>query len=191
MNLAIFLSGAGSNFLAIHEAIKVGRLDARIALVVGNNVGVQGLRVAHELGLYTLAFDRIQNDRGRLQAEIQKRDVDLIVLAGFLRKLRPDIIRAYPRRIVNIHPSLLPKYGGKGMYGLNVHRAVIAAGETETGVTVHYVDEQYDHGEIIDQCAVPVLGDDTPETLAARVLAVEHVFYSAVLQRIGKELADG
>ncbi len=117
---------------------------------------------------------------------LKKHQVDLVVLAGYMKKLGPVTLAAYQGRVINIHPALLPKYGGKGMYGIHVHEAVLAAGETETGVTVHLVDDHYDGGAILAQRRVPVNSDDTADSLAARVLEVEHEFY---VETLGKILA--
>jgi len=123
-------------------------------------------------------------------AALDSADIDLIALAGYLRLIPPAVIKRYPGRILNIHPALLPKFGGKGMYGLHVHRAVIEAGEKVSGATVHYVDEKYDQGRIVAQREVPVLPADTPETLAARVLAVEHEIFPAALEQVARRIAD-
>ena len=119
--------------------------------------------------------------------ELQKKQVDLIILAGFLWKIPSPLINAYPQKIVNIHPALLPKYGGKGMYGSRVHQAVIDAKEKESGITIHYVDEIYDHGKIVLQAACPVDEQDTAETLAAKVHALEHLHYPAVIAQLVKK----
>ncbi|MDP8240738.1 MAG: phosphoribosylglycinamide formyltransferase [Candidatus Hatepunaea meridiana] len=197
MNLAIFLSGTGSNFKAIAEAIEQGKIPAKITLVASNKPDTLGLITAKDMGFYTTVFQRSEYPDGASFANymlgiLSEREVHLIALAGYLRKIPPNVLRAFSNRIVNIHPALLPKFGGKGMYGMNVHRAVIEAGESESGVTIHSVNEEYDCGEIIAQRRVPVLTDDIPETLAARVLKVEHQFYSEVIKefaiRINKEL---
>ena len=121
-------------------------------------------------------------------AALEFADIDLIALAGYLRLVPAAVLKRYPDRIVNIHPALLPKHGGKGMYGSNVHRAVLAAGESVSGATVHYVNENYDEGRIIAQREVPVLPDDTPESLAARVLAVEHLLYPDALEQVARRI---
>ena len=120
--------------------------------------------------------------------EFQNRKVDLIILAGFLWKVPQKLIDAYPRRIVNIHPALLPKYGGKGMYGQYVHEAILNAGEMESGITIHFVDEHYDNGDIIFQTACPVLDSDTSETLAQRIHQLEHLHYPLVIEQTLKDL---
>lgn len=192
MNIAVFISGTGSNFLAIAKAIDEGKLKAAITLVGSNKPDAPGLTTARELGLYTEVFQRSDFPDGTsfadfMLSKLNDRNVDLIALAGYLRKIPQKVIRKYRNRIVNIHPALLPDFGGKGMYGLNVHRAVIESGVEETGVTVHYIDEIYDHGSIIEQSRVPVYPGDTPDTLQARVLKTEHSLYWEVLQKLSNE----
>jgi phosphoribosylglycinamide formyltransferase-1 len=193
MNLAIFLSGTGTNFKAIAAAVGNGDIPARITLVASNKPDAPGLEAAKMMGLNTIIFQREEFPDGSSFAEymlevLKHHDVQLIVLAGYLRMIPPLVVRIFRKRIINIHPALLPDFGGKGMYGMNVHRAVIGSGVEETGVTVHYVDEKYDHGEIIAQQRVPVMLGDTPETLAARVLKVEHEFYPQVIMRLVEDL---
>ncbi len=192
MNIAIFLSGRGSNFVSIAEAIKKGELDAKIVLVASNRPDANGLKTARAMGLPTAVFNRSEFDDGGSFADfmlekLEEHNADYIVLAGYLRLMPPRVVRAYRNKIVNIHPALLPKFGGKGMYGMNVHRSVLESGEKETGVTVHYVNEKYDQGEIIAQERVVVKPDDTVEKLARRVLEVEHRFYPEILQKISQE----
>ncbi len=192
MNLSIFLSGTGSNFKAIAAAIERGELEARIVLVASNKTDAPGLEAARGMGLSTAIFDRSTFPDGAsfaayMLSTLEEHKVDFIALAGYMRKIPSRVINAYRNRIINIHPALLPRFGGKGMYGLSVHRAVLDAGVSESGVTIHCVDEIYDHGEIIAQRKVPVLPEDTPEELAARVLKVEHQFYPEVLQRLANE----
>jgi len=195
VNIAIFLSGGGSNFKAIAESIERCELPAKIVLVASNTPDTKGLVYAREKDLPVAVFKRDEWLDGKSFAEYMMKtltdhNVNFIVLAGYLRKLPPGVVRAYKKRIVNIHPALLPDFGGKGMYGMNVHRAVIEAGVPKSGVTIHYVDEEYDTGSIIDQERVPVFTDDTPETLAARVLKVEHRFYPEVLRKLSEEFND-
>ena len=121
---------------------------------------------------------------GSVQRELQAQRIDLVVLAGFMRMIPAALVNAFPRRIINIHPALLPKYGGKGMYGRHVHEAVITAGEKESGITIHYVNEQYDEGEHLLQVKCPVLPEDTPESLAERIHALEHAHYAGVVERV-------
>jgi phosphoribosylglycinamide formyltransferase-1 len=189
MNLAFFASHQGSNMQAVIDACKSGVLPARPCAVISNNRDSEALaRAARErIPAYHLSAkthpDPEALDLAILQA-VQKRQAELIILAGFMRKLGPHLLAAYHNRILNIHPSLLPKYGGKGMCGRAVHEAVLKAGEKETGVSIHLVDEEYDHGTVIAQCRVPVDPQDTVDSLAARVLAVEHEFLVETLRKI-------
>lgn len=199
MNLAVFLSGTGTNFIAIAEAIKAGRIPAKISLVASNKPDAPGLKTAADMGFYTAVFQRQDYPDGASFAAfmlgvLREWDVHLIALAGYLRKIPPGVIRAYRDRIVNIHPALLPDFGGKGMFGMNIHKAVLESGAKESGVSIHIVDDEYDRGRIIAQRRVPVMKDDTPESLAARVLKVEHQLYPEVIGelavRINSELID-
>ena len=154
-----------------------------VVLVVSNRAGAGGLTMAAERGLPTLVVGRADwKDGTELLRGLAELKVDLIVLAGFLWLIPPYLVHAYPDRIVNIHPALLPKYGGRGMYGRHVHEAVKAAGEVESGITVHYVNERYDEGSIIYQAAVRLDPDDTAEEIAARVLGLEHGNYWRVVR---------
>ncbi len=196
MKLAILLSGRGSNFLSISKAIKNGKLNAEIVLVASNKADAKGLQKAMNMGYNTQVFDRSKFVEGRefanfILEEFDRYRVEYVVLAGYLRKIPPRVIKSYHNKIINIHPALLPKFGGKGMYGLNVHQSVLEARETHTGVTVHFVDDKYDHGEIIMQKSIPVFDDDTPEKLSTRVLKLEHSFYPEVLESISKQKYKG
>ncbi len=187
--LGFFVSHRGSNMRAIVSACQVGDLNADPALLISNNRGSAALDWAAENGLAHLHLSPKSTgsdealDQAHLDALVDA-DVDLIILAGYMRKIGPKVLSAFSNRILNIHPALLPKYGGQGMYGSHVHEAVIANRETESGVTVHLVDGEYDTGPVVDQAKVPVLAEDTPEDLAARVLAQEHQFFSETLVRI-------
>ncbi|MCF7809886.1 phosphoribosylglycinamide formyltransferase [bacterium] len=194
-NLAILLSGTGSNFKAISDSIDRGEIPARIVLVASNNPDAKGLHFAKKKGFPTVIFKRDEWDEGKefsdfILRTFSKYKVEFIALAGYLRKLPPQVVRAYDKRIINIHPALLPDFGGKGMFGMNVHRAVIEAGVSESGVTIHYVDEHYDTGSIIAQERVPVFKGDTPESLAERALKVEHRFYSQTLKKLFEKSND-
>ena len=180
-NIAVFASGGGSDLQAIIDACKSGRLNARVCVVISNNGGSMALQRARNEGIPAFHLSaKVIGDpaalENRMLETLREHDTDLVFLAGYLKKMGSAVLRAYGNRILNIHPSLLPKHGGEGMYGINVHRAVLEAGETETGVTVHRVSAEYDAGEIVAQTKVPVLEGDAPETLAARVLAREHEF---------------
>ncbi|MBU7577536.1 MAG: phosphoribosylglycinamide formyltransferase [Flavihumibacter sp.] len=183
-SIAIFASGTGSNAQKIIEHFR-NHPSIRIALVVSNKATAGVLDKAAAAGIPTLLIDKERFFRGDgFVPELTTLGIDFIVLAGFLWKVPPSLIQAYPSRMINIHPALLPKYGGKGMYGNFVHEAVIAAGEKESGITIHYVDEQYDHGGTIFQATCPVFPEDTPETLANRIHALEHQHFPAVIESV-------
>ena len=184
VNIAIFASGAGSNALrlmqhfASHPVIK-------ISLLVSNKAGAGALHHASNHGISTLIIEKERFFRGDTYLpELESSGIDFIVLAGFLWKIPPALIQAYPQRMVNLHPALLPKYGGKGMYGRHVHEAVLAAGDEESGITIHFVDEQYDHGATIFQAMCPVAKDDTPETLAEKIHQLEHKHLPQVVEQV-------
>jgi len=181
VNIAIFASGAGSNAQKIIDHFSSSQ-TVKIALIVCNNpsAGVLSIAADHNIPALLIEKERFFHGDGYIP-ELQKQHVDFIVLAGFLWKVPSALIAAYPKKIVNIHPALLPKYGGKGMYGTKVHEAVIAAGEKESGISIHYVDEQYDHGEIIFQAGCPVDENDTPGSLAQKIHTLEHAHYPGVI----------
>lgn len=189
MNIGFLASHGGSNMQAIIDACKAGELNAAEAVVISNNSDSRALERAKTEGIpnYYLSGkthpDPDDLDRAIMDTLILHK-VDVVALAGYMKKLGPKTLAHFRGRILNIHPALLPKFGGKGMYGIHVHEAVLAAGEKESGVTVHLVDEEYDRGPILAQVRVPVMPGDTPEALAERVLAQEHILYSATLQRI-------
>ncbi len=179
LNIAVFASGRGSNFQALHHAIKDDAEKARIAVVISNNSDAGALVAARSFHIPAIHLSQKQYSSNAEFVEailrtLESFQVTLIVLAGYMKKIAPEVIGKYRNRIINIHPALLPAFGGQGMYGLRVHEAVIAAGEKISGATVHIVDEEFDHGKIILQESVPVEPNDTPETLAERVLKVEH-----------------
>jgi phosphoribosylglycinamide formyltransferase-1 len=187
MNIAVFSSGRGSNLMAILKAIEEGKLKARVVVVISNNSSAGALEIARSKGIDALHISRRQfsSDReyaDKILSELRKRNVELVVLAGYMKKIPAEVVSEYRNRILNIHPALLPSFGGQGMYGINVHKAVIESGVKITGVTVHIVDEEYDHGPIVLQRAVEVKDDDTPETLAERVLKVEHEVYPEAIR---------
>jgi phosphoribosylglycinamide formyltransferase-1 len=189
IHLAFFASHQGSNMQAVIDACKSGRLKARPCVVISNNGDSEALTRAKREGIpaYHLS-SKTHPDPEQLDQTIMRTLVDhgtdLVLLAGYMKKLEPLTLDAFQGRILNIHPALLPKYGGQGMYGRNVHEAVLQAGETETGVTIHLVDGTYDHGAIVAQCRVPVEQNDTVETLSERVLKREHEFLVETLKRI-------
>nr|WP_214448273.1 phosphoribosylglycinamide formyltransferase [Flavihumibacter rivuli] len=186
VQLAIFASGSGTNAQQLMEHF-AGNPAIRVSLVVSNKPEAFVLTRAANHKVPSLVIEKEQFFRGDAYVtELQQQGIDFIVLAGFLWKVPSALIAAYPNRIINIHPALLPKYGGKGMYGNHVHTAVIEAGEKESGITIHYVDEQYDHGGTIFQATCPVLEGDTPETLAARIHELEHAHYPRVVEEVVK-----
>jgi phosphoribosylglycinamide formyltransferase 1 len=172
MRIAVAISGRGSNLEALLRALEADG-PAEIVLVITDKAEAPGLEHAHRRGIPVTVL----SDPGAPQAWLQSlhdKSIDLLVLAGYLKLVPADVVAAYRGRIMNTHPSLLPAFGGKGMYGERVHRAVLASGAQETGVTIHLVDEAYDRGPILAQARVPVREGDTPERLAARVLEAEH-----------------
>ena len=173
---------------AIIDACKARRLDAVPCVVICNNSEATALQRARAEGIPGYHISGMTHPGEAEDVEILRvlraHGVDTVILAGYMKKLGSRTLRAYQGRILNIHPALLPKHGGAGMYGKRVHEAVLAAGETVTGVSIHVVDEQYDHGPILAQCEVPVLPGDTADSLAARVLAHEHRLYPETLQRV-------
>jgi len=189
LRLGFFASHGGTNLQAILDAIAAGTLPASPRLVISNNSAARALERARAAGVATLHLSSRHHpepaalDRAMVEA-LRAHGVNLVVLAGYMKKLGSAVLAAYPRRVLNIHPALLPRHGGRGMYGLRVHEAVLAAGDAESGVSVHLVDEHYDHGRVLAQARVPVCPGDTPETLQARVLAAEHRLYPDVLRRI-------
>ncbi|WP_018465572.1 phosphoribosylglycinamide formyltransferase [Calidithermus timidus] len=187
MNLGFLASGRGSNLQAVIDACKRGRLCATPRVVISNNSASGALEKARQEGIPAYHLSSHTHGEGLDEAilkTLQRHEVELVVLVGYMKKLGPRTLAAYRNRIVNIHPALLPKFGGQGMYGINVHKAVIEAGERESGATIHLVDEEYDHGAILAQTRVPVLPDDTPQTLAQRVLEREHAFLVETLGKI-------
>ena len=189
LRVGALASGGGTNLQAIMDAAADGSLDAEIRLVISNNSRSGALKRARAAGIPTAHLSAATHpDPDALDAAIAdalaNHGVDLIALAGYMKKLGARTLALFPNRVVNVHPSLLPKYGGRGMYGERVHAAVLAAGESETGVTVHLVNGEYDSGMILAQERVSVLEGDTPSTLAARVLEREHDVYPQTLQRI-------
>jgi phosphoribosylglycinamide formyltransferase-1 len=178
--LAILASGSGSNAEKIMEFFKDSN-KAQITLVASNKTEAFVLERAKRFNVATFSFTRKELDEGILLKKMKEENIDWVILAGFLLKIPVELIRAFPDRMINIHPALLPKYGGKGMYGSFVHEAVKAAGDTQTGITIHLVDENYDEGKIIFQAATEVTHDDTPDTIAQKVHALEHRYFPEVI----------
>jgi phosphoribosylglycinamide formyltransferase 1 len=180
--LAIFASGTGTNARNIIHHFR-HHPHITVSLIVCNKPGAGVLQIAGEEGIPWLLIEKEPFFRGTAYVpELRERGIDFIILAGFLWKIPEALIKAYPRRIINIHPALLPKHGGKGMYGRFVHEAVIAASDKETGITIHYVDEQYDHGDPIFQARVPVEPGDDPGTLARKVQFLEYQHFPQVIE---------
>jgi len=189
MKLGFLASHNGSNMQAIIEACQSEALQATPAVVISNNGESGALARAAKASIphYHLSSKTHPSAEDLDLAILEtllKYEVDIVILAGYMKKLGDKTLSHYAGAILNIHPALLPKFGGQGMYGIHVHEAVLAAGEAESGATVHLVTDEYDTGAIIAQEKVPVLADDTPQTLAARVLKIEHALFSAVLQKI-------
>jgi len=183
IRIAVLASGSGSNAQRLIEHF-AWHAKARVVLVGCDQPEAGVLQRAWDLGVPSYLFNGAQLKDGTVLKELQGQRIDLVVLAGFMRLIPAELVKAFPQRIVNIHPALLPKYGGKGMYGHRVHEAVLAAKETESGITIHYVNEHYDEGEHLFQVACPVLPNDTPDTLAARIHALEHVHYPQVVENL-------
>jgi phosphoribosylglycinamide formyltransferase-1 len=194
LRIAVLVSGGGSNLQAILDAIDSGKLDSvRVELVISSNREAYALKRAESRGIPTMVIDahdwpgpRERDDK--LLEVLNELNPDLIVLAGYMKILPESIVGRFPRKIINIHPSLIPQFCGEGFYGMRVHRAVLEAGETTSGATVHYVDEGVDTGEVLLQEQVPVLKGDTPESLAARVLETEHRILPEVINRLSREV---
>lgn len=194
--IAIFASGAGSNAQKIIDHFsptpalpdrkeKKKPFAVQVALIVSNKKEAGVLKIAEKENVPSLIIDKEKFFRGNAYVdELKEAGIGFIVLAGFLWKLPQQLIKAFPDKIINIHPALLPKYGGKDLYGSHVHEAVIAAGEKESGITIHYVDEVYDHGKIIFQATCPVQENDSPHSLAERIHHLEHLHYPVVIEKL-------
>lgn len=179
--IAIFASGTGTNAQKIIDHFR-DKPNVCIALIVSNKPDAGVLNIAESENIPTMILDREKFFRGNAYAdELTSIGIDLVVLAGFLWKIPSALIQAFPQSIINIHPALLPKHGGKGMYGHFVHDAVITSGDTETGITIHYVDELFDHGNNIFQTSVPVTADDNAASIAGKVQLLEHQYYPRVI----------
>jgi phosphoribosylglycinamide formyltransferase-1 len=187
--LVIFASGAGSNAQKIIDYFKE-KTTAEIVLIVSNNPKAGVIEIAAKENIPVLIIEKNQFKESGYLEKIKKSNPDLIILAGFLWKIPQVLIQSFPHKIINIHPALLPAYGGKGMYGNAVHTAVVTAGEKESGITIHFVDEKYDHGETIFQAKCSLSEDESAETLAEKIHHLEHEFYSQTIEgllREGKE----
>jgi len=187
--IAVFISGGGTNLQALIDGYKAGILSGKVVWVVSSSAKAYGLTRAENESIETFVFKpkkypTPEAAAADLLSRLQERRIDYIALAGYLKLLPDNVVGVYHNRIVNIHPALLPKYGGKGMYGHHVHEAVLASGDKESGATVHLVDEIYDQGRILSQVRIPILPDDTPDSLAERVLEQEHKLYPRVLNKL-------
>jgi phosphoribosylglycinamide formyltransferase len=182
--LAVFVSGRGSNFRTIHEHILNGEIIAQIVLIITDKPECPAADYAREHGIEVIQYPGEDTGPDQLAKMLKQWQVDMVLLAGYLKLVPGNVVQAYPRAMLNIHPALLPAFGGKGFYGHHVHEAVIASGAKISGVTIHFVDEEYDHGPIVAQVVVPVRPDDTADTLAARVLTHEHKLYPKVVAAI-------
>ena len=192
--LSVWVSGSGTNLERIIKACQSGEIRASVVLVVSDRSGILALERAgkHSIPSAVIAKNDYESEGAYALALLEllkKYQIGLICLAGYLKKVPDEVVRVYRGRILNLHPALLPKFGGKGFYGPTVHEAVLAAKEQETGATVHYVDEQYDHGSIILQKKIPVLPTDTPETLAHRVHQLEYEIYPQAIKLVLEKLA--
>lgn len=183
-NIAIFASGSGTNAENITRYFSKSE-TVKVAVVLSNNRNVGVHARVNGLGVPSFVFTRDEFTEGsKVLAKLAEYRIDLIVLAGFMNKISDVLLEAYPGKIVNIHPALLPKHGGKGMYGMHVHEAVVAAGEKESGITIHYINDRYDEGAIIFQASCPVLPSDTPEEVAAKVHTLEYAHYPEVIEKV-------
>ena len=187
MRLGFLASHGGTNLQAVLDACASGELSATPAVLVTNNRGAHCISRAQSAGVVVHVLNSVTHpdpralDEAMLEA-LRSSGCEWIVLAGYMKKIGPRVLEAFAGKMINIHPALLPRHGGKGMFGMNVHRAVIEAGDAVSGATVHLVDEEYDEGPILAQAEVPVLTGDTPESLAARVLETEHRLLVATLR---------
>lgn len=178
IRIAVFASGGGSNLEALFDSLE-GRRDAAVVLVASDRAAAPALERARRRGVATAVV--AAGDAAAMQAALERAEVDWIVLAGYLKRIPVEVVRRYRNRILNIHPALLPAHGGKGMYGERVHASVLKAREAVSGASVHLVDEEYDRGPVVAREEVPVEPGDTPATLAARVLEIEHRLLPAVV----------
>jgi len=183
-HIALFASGSGSNAEKIADYF-ADNTEVTVSLILSNNSKAGVIDRARRLHIPVLLFDRTTfYTTSQITELLLNQHIDLIVLAGFMWLMPADLVRAFPNKIINIHPALLPKFGGKGMYGHFVHEAVAAAGETESGITIHYVNEHYDEGQIIFQASCPVAPSDTPDDIARSVQALEHIHYPRVIAEV-------
>lgn len=192
LNVAVFASGGGSNFQALLNKHHEGLLHVNFALMVGNNSKAISFQRAKDNGIPTLHISPSHyKDEAeyieRLIDELKFRDIDLIILAGYMKKIPLAVVKKFENKIINIHPGLLPGFGGKGMYGMNVHEAVLEYGAKISGITIHFVDGAYDHGPVILQKTLNVIDSDTPESLAERILILEHKYLWRAVEAIAQK----
>ena len=186
--LGVLASHAGTNFQSILDRCLTGEIPAHVGVVISNNSQSGAMKRAKSVGIATQHLSSVTHPEPHILDQaivetLESHGVDLVVLAGYMKKLGPLLLRQFARRVINVHPSLLPAFGGQGMYGKRVHEAVLEMGCKVTGVTVHLVDGEYDHGPIIAQQVVLVKPNDTPESLAKRVLKTEHILYPSVIRQ--------
>ncbi len=182
--IAVFASGSGSNAENIYNYFK-GNKTVEVSLILTNNPNAGVIERANRLNIPFYVFDKNTFiNSTQIVDELQKNNIDLVVLAGFLWLIPNNLLEAYPNKIVNIHPALLPKYGGKGMFGDNVHKAVVANSESETGITIHYVNQHYDEGEVIFQAKCKVLQSDSFEDVAAKIHALEYEHFPKIIEKV-------
>ena len=186
--IVIFASGSGTN--AENIVLYFNKIEvAKVICIFSNNANAKVLERAKSLNIPTEVFSKEDFIGDKVLQKLNSIQPDLIILAGFLLKFPQNCVAAFPNKIINIHPALLPKYGGKGMYGMNVHRAVVENNEPETGITIHYVNENYDEGNIIFQKNVPLSGNETPEEVAAKIYELEQQYFPGVIEKlIGQDL---
>jgi phosphoribosylglycinamide formyltransferase-1 len=183
VRVAIFISGKGSNALNIIKYFK-GNDTVEVALVLSNKTDAQGLVNAQKLGINTVVFNNETFKKsGEIDTYLRSLGIDFIVLAGFLRQIPADLVDSFKNRIINIHPSLLPKFGGKGMFGKHVHKAVLDSDETESGISIHYVSNEYDEGKIIFQKSIAIEKGETVNSLTTKIQALEHAYFPTIIEK--------
>ena len=189
MRLAFLASGRGSNMQSILGACDAGSLQSRPVLLISNNANAGALEIARQAGLETFHLSSKTHPQAdqldlAMTTILDDHQIDLVILAGYMKKIGPEMLRKYSNRILNIHPSLLPEFGGQGMFGMHVHEAVVAAGKHESGATIHLVNQEYDQGRILLQASVQIKPGDDAATVAKRVLEIEHKLYPEALAKI-------
>lgn len=183
VRLAIFISGKGSNALNIIKYFR-GNDTIEVSLVLSNKIGAQGLENAQKLGVNTVVFNNEAFKKsGEIKVYLRSLDIDFIVLSGFLRQIPADLVDSFKNKIINIHPSLLPKFGGKGMFGKHVHKAVLDSNEKESGISIHRVSNEYDEGKILFQKSTIIGADETVNSLTAKIQALEHAYFPIIIEK--------